>query len=94
MRPSKCVRITSLKVHFYRQHRRLLSSRYALFDGRLSNWVIETFPITYRGRTLRRGIVDALSSCYRNEIGRCYIICDEENFALLNELEKLEGAEK
>jgi hypothetical protein len=37
MRPSKCARITSLKVHFYKQNRRLLSSRYALFDGRLSN---------------------------------------------------------
>ena len=37
MRPSKCARITSLKVHFYRQNRRLLSSDYALFDGRLSS---------------------------------------------------------
>ncbi len=39
MRPSKCAPITSLKVHFYRQHRRLLSSRYALFDGPLNKSV-------------------------------------------------------
>ena len=36
MRPSKCARITSLKVHFKRQNGRLLSTRYALFDDRLS----------------------------------------------------------
>ena len=36
MRPSKCVHITSLKVHFYGQNRRLLISRYALFDDRLN----------------------------------------------------------
>ncbi|MDI3463930.1 MAG: hypothetical protein OJF50_002751 [Nitrospira sp.] len=36
MRPSKCACITSLKAHFFTQNRRLLSSRYALFDDRLS----------------------------------------------------------
>lgn len=36
MRPSKCARIPSMKVHFYRQNAQLLRSRYALFDDRLS----------------------------------------------------------
>ena len=37
MRPSKCARITFSKVPFLRETKRLLSTDYALFDGRLSN---------------------------------------------------------
>jgi len=40
MRPSKCARITFSKVPFLRETKRLLSTDYALFDGRLSNWVL------------------------------------------------------
>jgi len=36
MRPSKCARITFSKVPFLRETKRLLSTDYALFDGRLS----------------------------------------------------------
>lgn len=52
MRPSKYARITLLKVNFYRENRRLLSSRYPLFDGRLSmsysKWVWENRMTSYK----------------------------------------------
>lgn len=41
MRPSKCARITFSKVPFLRETKRLLSTDYALFDGRLSNTLEE-----------------------------------------------------
>ena len=49
MRPSKCARITFSKVPFLRETKRLLSTDYALFDGRLSKSTVKVARFAFAG---------------------------------------------